>query len=309
MDGRRSIGIAAGLFAGMIGCKTPEQRQLAELSRQTETTTKLVKSNQALAASQVDLPPAKDRKLKPETLVKIGALKEQAADDKDRPQAERDAFRYQARQSYQKAIEQDPKFTQAYLALAGSYLQTGENDRANALFDKALKVNPKNGQLWFELGTVQARAKDWTASLESLNKAAQLDPDNKQYQKTYGLALARVGKFDESYDVLSKCMSESEARFNVARMLKHVGKPEECQQQLQQALKANPNFLPAQELLDEMNRPAPVATVKHEEPAPAPTAPATSTATDPVNLPPVLIGGTGAIPTTPSQDGFDGKRK
>jgi Tfp pilus assembly protein PilF len=292
MDGRRSVGIAAGLLAGMIGCKTPEQRQQAELARQTEATTQLVKSNQALAAAQVDLPPAKDRKLKPETLVKIGALKEQAAEDAERPQPERDAFRYQARQSYQKAIEQDPKYAPAYIELAGSYLQTGENDRANAVFDQALKANPKNGLLWFELGTVQARAKHWEASLESLSRAAQLDPDNTQFQKTYGLALARAGRFDESYDVMSKCMSESEARFNVARMLKHVGQPEACLQQLSLSLRANPNFAPAQELLDAMNRPSPVTPVNHEEPVQPP----------PVN-------GTGAGSDVPSQDGFDGTRK
>jgi Tfp pilus assembly protein PilF len=309
MDGRWSLALSAGMLGGMIGCQSPQARQSADMAKQTADTTKAVKAQQASAVAQENMP-ARDKHLKSETLVKLGALKEQAADSPDRAQFERDAFRYQARQSYQKAIDQDPKCTVGYMALVSSYMQTGESDKANAVFDKALKAQPKNAQLWYELGTMQARNKDWTPALENLARAAQLDPENKQYQKTYGLALARNGRFEESYTLMSKCMSESEARFNVARMLKHVGQPEACQQQLQLAVKANPNYMPAREMLDELTHPAPVKTVEYQEPAKPKVEPkAEPEPSDAPTLEPVLIGGRGPGSRTPSKDGFDGKPK
>jgi tetratricopeptide (TPR) repeat protein len=303
MDGRWSWAVSAGLIGSMAGCATPQQRQDADLVKQTAATTKMVKAQQS--ATPNEPPPAKDHRLKSETMVKLGALKEQAADDPDKSQVERDAFRYQARQSYQKAIDQDPKCVPAYLALAGSYWATSEQDKAFAVFDKAMKANPKNSQLYFELGTVQLRAKDWTSALDNLSKACQLDPENKHYQKTYALALARNGRFDDGYNVLAKCMSESEARFNIARMLNHVGQTDASQRQLEMALKSNPQYMPAREMLDEMNTASTVKAAKYEESS-KPAAPRQST--DPVSLPPVLIGSSGLAPRAPVQEGFDGPR-
>ncbi|HMC63701.1 MAG TPA: tetratricopeptide repeat protein [Gemmataceae bacterium] len=308
MDGRWWLGLVAGTLAGTIGCSSWQTRSAGEAMRPTDAsamTAKSLKAQQQAVAAAKEPPPPRDKRLKSETLVKLAALKEQAADDAERPQAERDAFRQQARQAYQKAIDQDSKCTMAYVALAGSYVNTGEQDKAFAVYNKAIKTNPNNAGLWFELGSVHARAKDWTPALECLGQAAQLEPENKQYQKMYGLALARTGKFDDGYSVLVKCMSESEARYNIARMQKHVGQVSACQRQLQLALQANPDFSPAREMLDELGRGTPVKIVKYEEPAKQNAA---APPTDPLNLPPVLLGGNGPAPAAPPKDGFDGSR-
>ena len=287
MDGRWWLGLVAGTLAGTIGCSSWQTRSAGEAMRPTDAsamTAKSLKAQQQAVAAAKEPPPPRDKRLKSETLVKLAALKEQAADDAERPQAERDAFRQQARQAYQKAIDQDSKCTMAYVALAGSYVNTGEQDKAFAVYNKAIKTNPNNAGLWFELGSVHARAKDWTPALECLGQA---------------------GKFDDGYSVLVKCMSESEARYNIARMQKHVGQVSACQRQLQLALQANPDFSPAREMLDELGRGTPVKIVKYEEPAKQNAA---APPTDPLNLPPVLLGGNGPAPAAPPKDGFDGTR-
>ena len=303
MDGRWFRGCAAGMLIGMVGCLSPQVRSPAELVRDNEkNAAKMLKPGAATSVADAE-PPRKDKKLKPETLVKLGALKDQAADDAERPQAERDAYRYQARQSYQMAIEQDPKHAQAYMALAGSYLKTGERDKAQATFTKALAMNPKEAGLWFEQGTIYARAKDWPAAVDSLRQATKLDPENKQFQKTLGMSLARCGHYDESYTVLHKCMSEEDARFVLARMSRHLKQTELCQKQLELAMKANPDYAPAREMLDEMSRGKTVNTAKFEEavpPTPTPKAP------EAPKLLPVLMGGIGAAPIAPVKIGFDG---
>jgi tetratricopeptide (TPR) repeat protein len=207
--------------------------------------------------------------LKPSTYVSLGALKEQAADDPDRPLPEREAFRYQARQSYLKAIDLDKKYTPAYVALAKSYFATDERDKAQATFKKALALAPKDGSIWFEQGAALARAKDWDAAVESMMQATRLDPENKQYQKYLGLTLARAGRYDEGYYALARCMPEAEARTIVARMLRHNQDPAAAEQQLRLALAADPTYEPARGLLAGGGPAAesPVRTVSYEEPA------------------------------------------
>ena len=62
-------------------------------------------------------------------------------------------------------------------------------------------------------------------SVASLTKAIQLDPTNKTLQTRLGLTLARAGRYQDGLNVLSKIMSEAEARFNIARMMKHNQDP------------------------------------------------------------------------------------
>jgi hypothetical protein len=163
-----------------------------------------------------------------------------------------------------------------------------------------------------------ARGKEWPAALESFGQAVQLDPDNKQYQKTYGFALARAGRSEEAYAALAHCMGEAEAHTNVARMLKHLQQRDACQWHLQLALRANPGYAPARDLLAELNGPPPVAAaqparpeepagavqqVRYEEPA-AP--PAAKPVPPPSGLPPVLLGSSGPAPAAPIKVSLDG---
>lgn len=272
MEGRWTLGVAAGLLGGIVGCSTPQVRSPAEVAKQPDPAAlKQIKALQKQQTAVTQERPNKDHKLKPETLVKLGALKEVTADEESRPQAERDGFRYQARQSYQKAIDQNPKYAPAYVALAGSYLRTGESDKAHEVFQKALQANPRDASLWFEQGTVLARDKNWDSALECMAQAVKFDPENKHYQKTYGLALARNGRLDEAHAALAHSMSEAEARFNIARMCLHMQHPNECREQLEMVFRANPGHNGARELIEELNGGG-VKPVRFEEPVkPEPT--------------------------------------
>jgi Tfp pilus assembly protein PilF len=188
-------------------------------------------------------------KLQASTHVTMGALSEQIADDVNRPAAEREAFRAKARQSYQKAIETDAKYSPAYLALAASYAATNECEQAVANFAMATQVAPNDAAAWTSQGQYFARLKEWDQAIESLSRAMQLEPGNKETMKKLGFALARAGRVDEGYAMLARCMGEAEARYNVARMLQHLEQPMACRWYLQMALQADPNYEPAREAL------------------------------------------------------------
>jgi tetratricopeptide (TPR) repeat protein len=272
MDGRRARYLAGALLAGAVGCNTaPKKYSDATVQKPTMPATSQVATN-------VPPPPAEPPRtnLKPSTYVAMGALTEQAANEPDRPPAERENFRQQARQTYQKAIDVDPKCTAAYVALGESYLANGERDKAQAMFQKATDIAPNDAGLWSELGAAQARAKDWPAAIGSLNRAVQIDPGNKALETRLGLTLARAGRYEDALNSLAKVMPEAEARYNVARMMRHNNDTVAADTQLQLALKADPTFEAAREMLGGQASASPVQQAGYQQatarPAAAPPA-------------------------------------
>ena len=274
MDGRWKC-LSAGIVAVAVGCNSTPKQVTPD-----GQTVQMPKPAQ-LAKAPPPPPPATPRaNLKPDTYVMMGALKEQAADEGERPQAERDAYRQQARQSYQKAIDVDPKFVQGYVALAKSYATSEEKDKAQAMFGKAIALAPNDANLWYEFGAAQARAKDFPGAAKSLGKAIQLAPDNKDIQKLYGFTLARSGSYEEALNVLVKCMPEPEARFNLARMMQHNRQGDAANVQLRLAAQMEPAYEPARTALASITPAADSGVRQASYQAPAQPA-----------MPPVMLGG------------------
>jgi tetratricopeptide (TPR) repeat protein len=279
MDGRWKQFFAGGVVAAAVGCNTAPK----QLNPDGQVVQQAKPSQIAKAPPP---PPSIPRtSLKPETYVMMGALKDQAADEVDRPEPERQAFRLQARESYEKAISVDPKFVKAYTAIAKSYSATDENDKAKAMFTKALVLAPNDAGVWYEYGAAQARAKDFPGAIQSLNRALDLAPDNKNVQKLIGFTLARGGRYEDALNALVKCMPEPEARYNLARMMQHNNQGDASQVQLRLAAQMEPAFEPARTAVASMAPPADSGIRQASYQAPA------QPASPPASLPPVMLGG------------------
>lgn len=74
-------------------------------------------------------------------------------------------------------------------------------------------------------------------------------------KKTLGFCLARTGKWDEAFAMLCQIMPEAQARHNLAGLLDHLGYADASKQQLQAAVKADPNYAPARDFLAELDQP------------------------------------------------------
>jgi Flp pilus assembly protein TadD len=333
MDGRRCLLLTAGFLGGLSGCTGLGNRQSTGLPTASASPIAQGQTVQTSSPSaSLPLTPHSG-KLQPSTHVTMGSLAEQMADDPNRPASEREQYRAKARQSYQKAVEADAKYAPAYLALAASYAATNECEQALAHFAKATQTAPNDATVWAAQGNYFARMKEWDHAIESLSRAIQLEPGNKDHLKKLGFALARAGRVEEGYAVLAKCMSEPEARYNVARMLQHLEQPMACRWYLQMALQADPNYQPAREALAALtgaespvrpvayNETAPVAqdaravqTAAYAETATAPAQTATiaqqpiqvvngssAAPTAAASTPPVIVNGAGNSPATPAQ--------
>jgi tetratricopeptide (TPR) repeat protein len=253
MDCRKPLFLFLGLLAGAGGCTTtlPGVRLLT-----------------------APTPPGPTEIVhKAPTYVAFGDFRARSALEPEHPPAQREQFREEARRAYLKAIEVDPKYLPAYVALA-RLLQVGE-DHAEAanVYQKALAVEPGNAALWFELGMCQCRVKNWGAALTNMRKGLELDPNNRKYATITGYALARAGQWDEAIAILSRAQGPARAHYDVARMLRHLNQTTEARQHAQMAVSADPNLQVARDLLNDLDgkqpAPGPIQTASYSETRPA----------------------------------------
>ena len=66
--------------------------------------------------------------------------------------------------------------------------------------------------------------------------------------------LARSGQWDEALASLCQVMPEAQARFHLAEIMDDMKMLEGSRQQLQLAIKADPKFAPAREILAELDQ-------------------------------------------------------
>lgn len=144
----------------------------------------------------------------------------------------------QAVSAYRKALETDPGYSPARLALVNVQVLQGDNQSVLIEAQKLAKEMPNDGEVHFVLGRALMRASNYAEALAVLEKAATLSPgladalalyataafyngrndlavsaykkaldlkpDNVQWRTDYGLFLARDGKHDAAVAELTK---------------------------------------------------------------------------------------------------------
>jgi tetratricopeptide (TPR) repeat protein len=237
----RTIFLGIALLPGGLGCVPQTGLPLCQPAEPTP------------ASQRKETDPAKFTP-KASTCVAFGTFSERcAADQAKYSPVEQDRLYDQARKAYQQALQVEPTNLAALSALARLYVNRGDHPRAVATYEKALQAYPKQTELWHELGMCHAMNKEWDTAAEKLRKAVELDPENRAFNRSLGFCLARAGRIDESYAVFAKVDGEANAHYNVARMLHHMNQDTLSKHHLLLALQAQPDMVPARELLETLN--------------------------------------------------------
>lgn len=158
-----------------------------------------------------------------------------------------------ARHRYQRALKQEPKNKGALLGLARMHIQLGERDRAAEAFKRYLEAYPADAAVHHEAAMACARFQDWAGAVAWCEAALRLDPENRAFRKTLGFCLARAGRWEEAFGAMCRVMPEAQARYNMAAVLLHMNQPEASRQQLQLALRADPQHANTRDLLAELD--------------------------------------------------------
>lgn len=190
-----------------------------------------------------------------EAIVAISDVRLDAAFDEKTAPGSKEGLLDLARAGYQKALQQDPKNKAALRGMAQFYARLGDRDKAVEMYKRYLTQYPKDAEVAHEVATAHARWKDWAGAAAWCEYALKIDPENRSVKKTLGFCLACGGKWDEAFAALCQIMPEAQARHNLAGMLDQMGQAGACKVQLQLAVKADPNYGPAQGFLAELDLP------------------------------------------------------
>lgn len=135
------------------------------------------------------------------------------------------------------------------LPLALGLHQSGQLDRAEALYLDILKARPRNAEATFFLAMLRAQKGEIEAAAAGFGRAAALKPDLLDAHFNHGVALAMLKRFDAalaSYDkVLAIQPDHLEALNNRGGVLRELNRLTESLDSFDRALAINPSYADA----------------------------------------------------------------
>ena len=133
-----------------------------------------------------------------------------------------------------RVIELQPKKRESYLPMFSVLLGRTQGGAYAELCKQALAHNPDDAQLYFHLGVAHRVAQRRLDALAAFEKSIELEPGRAAaYYQAGGLALAirRYDRAEELFrEVLRRQPDDSEAPWQLARVLKYQGRDEEAEE-------------------------------------------------------------------------------
>ena len=165
----------------------------------------------------------------------------------------------QARQMFEKALELDPQYAEAYAFLGSTYfrewsLQWSQDsqalEQALALAQRAVAVDDSLAQAHVTLGTVYLWKKQYDQAIAEAERAIALDSNFAEAYTWLGEALRRVGRPEEALGLIEKAMRLNPHYppfylFQLGEAYRYTGRYEEAIAAYKRALTRNPDLLPA----------------------------------------------------------------
>ncbi len=108
---------------------------------------------------------------------------------------------------FQKAITEDPYFTDSYINCAQAYIMMDRFDDALKSLDKVLMIDKKNGLAYFHKGNVELLKGDGETARESYNKAISLGFDNLQIYINLAADAEERADFDTAISYYNKVIT------------------------------------------------------------------------------------------------------
>ncbi|MGA2583042.1 MAG: tetratricopeptide repeat protein [Tepidisphaeraceae bacterium] len=162
-----------------------------------------------------------------------------------------------AEDEFAKAIRLDPNAVPVRNSLGLLYIEENNLPAAMECFLDALSIDPQNAEAHFNYGVVLEKQGNFPSAQYEYLMAVKFNPGLADAQ--YNLANAQCFHFhrpDMSLEHYAAAIAANPDRydyhFNYGQALRLLGKTDEARQQYQTALRLNPDFAPAKQMLDEL---------------------------------------------------------
>ena len=196
----------------------------------------------------------KDVPLRDETLLRLGMTYYEAAKDNQDP-ISREQQIQMSRKNLNALMARNTKNFDALIYLARLSTLTGDRASAYAYYDKATHLKPNQADLMYEMARCHIKFGEWDPAIHLLELALKTKPDSSVYRMHLGITMILAGRTDEGYSFLEKGMPPARAHYCAASAFLYLKRPEQAREHLMLALKADPNFEAATQMLTQMNSP------------------------------------------------------
>lgn len=162
-----------------------------------------------------------------------------------------------AESDFKNAVKADPGYGNAYFGLALVALLQEDKDKAVRLLEKAVEINPRDSESLLMLGTIHSESGNNAKALEFTEKAYKINPYDYMTIVNMGTVYSRMGKAREGAEYYLKASElypeKPVPAFNLGNIFYLSGQKAEAVKWLEKALKADPQFNPALELLKKIS--------------------------------------------------------
>lgn len=107
---------------------------------------------------------------------------------------------------YEKAIEFDPKFSDAYECLGNMYLSRQEYSRALEYYKKVIELEPNNLDVYSSLGDISYSLKDYPKALQFYQKAIDIKPNFAPAYYNIGVIYDAQMQYDKAIQFFQKAV-------------------------------------------------------------------------------------------------------
>lgn len=157
-----------------------------------------------------------------------------------------------ARKAYLRATDIDPKLGAAWLNLGAMSEAKGELDRALQTYEAGLRFDPENGKLVVGVISVLRKQGRYPQAIEMAKKALGQDSKNIDIYNNLGLIYLAQGEHDLASFVYQKALNSIDGASGNAYLHANLGKVYQAKgqaywarQEFGEALKLDPNLIPA----------------------------------------------------------------
>jgi len=131
-------------------------------------------------------------------------------------------------QAYEKVIQLDPMFIEAYNNLGVLYQEMGLYDKALEVFQKAIQINPRYEKILNNLGTLLLLRERYEESEEAFQKALIINPNNIESHINLGTLFKKQGQMDQAIGSYQKALSlnplHGETHYNMGLLYEQLEK-------------------------------------------------------------------------------------
>lgn len=141
-------------------------------------------------------------------------------------------------QSYERALELDPKLMEATVNLTAALLDAGDAARAEPLIERGLSSEPNHAGLLYNRALAASMLGKKTEAVKAYRQALAADPDNVEIKYGYAEALVVAGSNSEARSLLSELAQAEDVAVlaSTARLLGRIEEFDACIQALDKAI-------------------------------------------------------------------------